>query len=177
MLDHFGVFELPAELLAGRFTFGFVRHPVDWLKSRWAWAVLSGFPGKLTTEPAAAGHWMADCWSDRLDDFVARYLDLHPGVATRTMLHMLGWRRRSPEVWEPTPWAVTFIGRHERLAEDLVDALAEAREPFDRAALAATAPRRVGARGPLREATRLSALLRARILAAEPALCRQFGYA
>ena len=45
--DHFGVFDLPADLLAGRFTFGFVRHPVDWLKSRWAWAVLSGFPDKL----------------------------------------------------------------------------------------------------------------------------------
>ena len=122
---------------------------------------------------------MADCWSDRLDfkEFVARYLDLHPGVATRTMLHMLGWRRRSPEVWEPTPWAVTFIGRYERLAEDLAAALERAGEPFDRAALAATAPQRVGARGPLREATRLPAPLRARILAAEPALCRQFGYA
>ena len=173
--DHYGVFDLPAFLVADRFTFGFVRHPVDWIKSRWAWAMLSGFAEKLEYEPAANGHWMAACFSDSFEQFVRNYLRLHPGIATASMLRMLGWHQRG-FAWEPSRYVVRFIGRYERLAEDLRDALDRAGESYNPEAFRATPPQRVGAQGAHRDACHLSGGLRAAILRAESTLSTLFGY-
>ena len=174
--DHYGVFDLPAYLVQDRFTFGFVRHPVDWLKSRWAWGMLSGFAEKMKHEPAAAGHWMAACWDDDLSRFVSNYLDLCPGVATSTMLRMLGWQR-TPTGWEPTRFAVDFIGEYDDLVDDTMTALANAGEKYDARRLRETAPRRVGSQGPLAsECQSLGPDLVQRILTAEAPLCETFGY-
>ena len=128
--DHYGVFDLPAYLVQDRFTFGFVRHPVDWLKSRWAWGMLSGFAEKMKHEPAAAGHWMAACWDDDLSRFVSNYLDICPGVATSNMLRVLGWQRMKTG-WEPMRYAVNFIGEYEDLVDDTMTVLANAGEKYD----------------------------------------------
>lgn len=177
--DHYGVFDLPAHLVRDRFTFGFVRHPVDWIKSRWAWGMLSGFAEKIQREPAAMGHWMAACWDEDLSQFVSKYLDLCPGVATSTMLRMLGWRY-TPLGWEPTGCAVDFIGKYADLVADTMTALRNAREfgiSYGDPVLRETAPQRVGAQGPFAaECESLDPDLIPRILAAEAPLCEIFGY-
>src|SRR5437667_268495 len=70
--DHFSIAQVfathPGLDDGRRLTFGFVRHPVAWIKSRWAWAMISGFAAKTFTDPAAAAHWMATCWSKRITD-------------------------------------------------------------------------------------------------------------
>lgn len=140
--DHYGLLDLPSYLVADRFTFGYVRHPVSWVQSRWAWAVRSGFPSKVVSEPKAAGHWMADCWSDEFPTFVERYLERHPGVACATMLRMLGFGRAAAGAWEPTRFAARRVCRYESLADDLVVVLSEAGERFDREAIARLADTR-----------------------------------
>lgn len=79
----------------GRFVFGVVRDPLDWLVSRWRFCVQSGFPVQMRHNPRAARTWMADCWDDDLNQFLENVLQRHPGIATRFMSHMLGlWSAR-----------------------------------------------------------------------------------
>ncbi len=173
--DHCGGFDLPGPLLLTRFSFGFVRHPVDWIKSRWAWAVRSNLEGKCKHEPAACGHWISSCFSDQFSAFVERYLETCPGIATETMLRMSGWAPACGG-WNPTPFAVSFIGRQETLQDDLVTALTRAGESFDQDAIARVSPKRVAANGEFAESCRLSTSLERRILRAEAALCNLFDY-
>jgi hypothetical protein len=176
--DHYGVpdFKHANRLdLLSRFSFGFVRNPVAWLKSRWAWAVLSDFPAKIPVEPAAAAHWMASCWSDCFEEFVAKSLDACPGICTATCLGKLGWRCAAGR-WIDPAHAVRFIGRHEMLADHLIMALELSGQSFDRAKILTTPRQRVAASGELASQTTISPFLRSRVLKAEHQLCDIFGY-
>jgi len=161
---HFGLPELRARhpgIESGRVSFGFVRHPVDWLVSRWTFAVASGFPVHVRHRGTAAQVWMACCWSDNFDDFIEKYLERYPGIATQTMFQKLG-------LWSDRP--VNCIGKTENLVTDLHEILAEAGE---RVHGMPTAPRNatVGVPKPL-----VSDRVRQRIMDAERGLCDRFGY-
>src|SRR5687767_914806 len=63
--------------------FGFVRHPVTWIRSRWAYATLTYFPQKIHYMPEAQAHWMAKVWDDDINKFVEKTLEAYPdGIAT-----------------------------------------------------------------------------------------------
>jgi hypothetical protein len=168
--DHFGLPELRAahpDLLAGRLTFGFVRHPVAWLKSRYAWAIATDFKSKMATRPDAAAHWMADCWADRFEDFVLHYLAIHPGVYSAQCFRMLGfWTERR----------VDFVGHTETLEFDLRQILERADESFDPAKLHMVDRKKVAASGKLKNFVWLSSTHERRIVEAERAMCEVFGY-
>lgn len=57
---HAGVFDLPL-FLASRFTFGFVRHPADWIRSAWAWAVITKFSVLVENDLPAFCGWPLVC--------------------------------------------------------------------------------------------------------------------
>ena len=163
---HFGLPELRARhpgIESGRLSFGFVRHPVDWLVSRWAFAVASGFPIHVQHRGSAAQVWMAACWSPTFEQFIENYLERFPGVATQTMFQKLG-------LWSDKP--VDFVGRTERLRGDLRAVFALAGE--------AVADLPEGVRNATERAAVAAAVvtpaMRKRILDAEPLLCRRFDY-
>lgn len=169
---HWGLPQVAAahpELLHGRLPFAFVRHPVSWLKSRWAWAMHTGFGPKMATEAAAAAHWLASCWSEDFTRFVDMYLERRPGEYTRQVMTMLGY-------W--TPPLVSYIGRSEDLVAHLMNVAQVAGQPLDLGAVLAVAANRerVAASGAFAERCRLDADRVERIMLAEKYLCERLGY-
>lgn len=87
-------------------SFGFVRHPVGWYRSRWAYAKLTHFGYKLNFIEAARQHWMAGVWSEDLNEFVENTLLKYPdGIAWtyfNDMLSLTGERDgvHSPVVYK-----------------------------------------------------------------------------
>jgi len=164
---HFGLPELRARhpgIESGRLSFGFVRHPVDWLVSRWRFAVASGFPVHVKHRGTAAQVWMASCWSWQFDRFIDKYLERYPGIATQTMFQKLG-------LWSEKP--ADFIGKTENLAVDLVNILAEAGESHRQPL--AVSRRNVTEGLPINEAV-VTQSMRGRIMDAERLLCDKFNY-
>jgi hypothetical protein len=166
---HFGLPELRARhpgIESGRLSFGFVRHPVDWLVSRWAFAVASGFPIHVQHRGTAAQVWMACCWSRYFDIFIEKYLERYPGVATQTMFQKLG-------MWSDKQ--VDCVGKTENLEADLNRILDAAGER--RTAAEPSSPVRRNATE--RDAVALAVVtpsMRKRIMDAEPKLCDMFDY-
>jgi hypothetical protein len=162
---HFGFPELRARhpgIESGRVSFGFVRHPVDWLVSRWTFAVATGFPVHVRHRGSAAQVWMAACWSDKFDTFIGQCLERYPGIATQTMFQKLG-------LWSDRP--VDRVGKTESLIKDLTDILDKAGEKWS---LLPVPPRRnATGEGPK---PAVSDRVRQRIMDAEYALCDRFGY-
>jgi hypothetical protein len=163
---HFGLPELRARhpgIESGRLSFGFVRHPVDWLVSRWAFAVTSGFPIHVQHRGTAAQVWMACCWSSSFEEFLEKYLERFPGIATQTMFQKLG-------LWSDKP--VDRIGRTETLSADLKDILDDAGEQFTEEPL--PPPRRNATEGRKRSEAVVTPAMRKRIMDAERLLCDRF---
>lgn len=129
--DHAGLSDLLPESLGQRFSFGFVRHPVTWLQSRWAWAMETGFPQKIRDpqhpeHATASRHWMAEVWSDEFEGFATAYCDRGIPEGGRTFESKLA--------------CVGFIGRYESLRNDLLIAMELAGQPLPLSALATTPP-------------------------------------
>ena len=163
---HIGLPELRAThpgIEHGRLTFGFVRHPVSWLVSRWAFAVETGFPVHIQHRGSAAAVWMASCWSDDFDTFIAKYLERYPGVATQTMFRMLG-------LWSEKP--ADRVGKTENLIVDLTSILCEAGET----AVFIEPRKRNETNKAIRDSVVIGSGTRSRIMAAEHQLCERFGY-
>lgn len=70
-------------------SFGFIRHPVQWIKSRWVWAMETNFETKIKYREDAAAHWMAKVWSNDINTFVENILTNCPGIATKYFAQML----------------------------------------------------------------------------------------
>jgi len=99
----------------------FIRQPVGWYQSYWSFRSRKG--ARRDEKFPADG-----LWSDNFDEFVNNVLDAYPqGFVSHLYQFYTG--------------DVQFIGKQERLADDLVTALEYAGEEFDEAALRAT-PRR-----------------------------------
>jgi hypothetical protein len=140
----------------GRFSFCFVRHPEAWYRSFWAYRAKTGW---------LDGKFPADrCWDDLYDAFVDNVTEVYP----------LGFVSTLYQFYVND---VTFVGRQESLADDLVRALTMAGEEFDEEKLRAVGLRNVAGEWPKwQETCRLSAGTRGRMLWAERwALERFYG--
>lgn len=93
MEEHYGlskVYELHPETKE-LISFGFVRNPITWYKSKWAHGVMSDFGLKLKVLPDAQAHRMAPVWSDDFNQFVANCIEHYPeGECTYHFKTMLG---------------------------------------------------------------------------------------
>jgi hypothetical protein len=104
---------------ADRFTLAFVRHPLDWWRSLWAFRMRTGWVENHLVDSVTR--------SEDFNEFISRVVDRLPGhFADRVALYI-----GEPE--EP----ISYIGRFERLREDLVCAFRIVGEPFDEATLRA----------------------------------------
>lgn len=111
------------------FSFAFVRHPLGWYRSFWAYRVMlrnfSPHDGRGVFPPDA-------CWAADFEAFVVRCVEAHPsGWVSALYRCYLGDEGNR----------LDFAGRQECLTDDLVRALRLAGEAFDEDALRAT-PRR-----------------------------------
>jgi len=165
---HYGMPELCAShpgIECGRVSFGFVRHPVNWLRSRWAFAVMTGFNVHTRHGRAAAATWMHCCWDEDFERFIEKYLERYPGIVTQTMFRMLG-------LWSPTP--VNRVGTTETLFDDLIAILTDAGEnlpstiDFNR--------RKNATEESIVNGVSVSGRLAGKIMQAEQALCDRFNY-
>jgi hypothetical protein len=109
---------------ADRFTFAFVRHPLDMYRSRWAGSIRDGWP---------ESRLLHDARSDHFPTFVENVIDLHPGFVGRRFAEFTG----------PPEAPIAFVGRYESLVDDLVRALTQAGEEHDEDALRAQSPANV----------------------------------
>jgi hypothetical protein len=116
------------------FTLAYIRHPLDWWRSFWGHRMVHGW------EPAHAIDSRAR--SDDFHEFIALVVERLPGHLHERFSLYIG----------PPERPISYIGRFERLVEDLVRALHQAGEPFDEAALRSHPRENVGdyARHPAR---------------------------
>lgn len=106
----------------GRFSFCFVRKPISWYQSYWAFRSRKG--SRRDEKFPADG-----LWSDDFDQFVNNLLDTYPdGFVTTLYQYYTGAKCEK----------VDFVGRQEYLSLDLAYALGLAGEPCDVSAFATT---------------------------------------
>lgn len=117
-------FHVIESAVEGRFTFAFVRHPVSWYQSYWAFrmAALDRY-GRTPFDE----HLSAD-----FNEFVANHCTHRPGALPEPYEGYAGW-----------PVRLDRVGRCERLAGGLVEALTLAGERFDPEVIRACAPANV----------------------------------
>lgn len=115
----------------GRFSFCFVRHPVEWMRSSWAFRYR--IRGVGSTAP------IHKLWVDEFQPFVLNVLKQYPdGYVTQLYQYYVG----------VSADGVDFIGRQENLVDALVRALTLAGEDFDEQALRSVGRRNVAAARP-----------------------------
>jgi len=137
-----------------RIQFAFVRHPLNWYASFWSFRMFSGW----SSLPAP----LDACMSADFDRFIRNALRAFPqGWVGHLYRRYLG----------PTLDGAGFIGRTERLAEDLVHVLRLAGESFDEAKLRAVPQLNVS---PIRPV--YSRKLRQAVLCVEREIIERFGY-
>ena len=104
----------------GKFVFTFVRHPLSWYRSHWAWKKNSGI-----FEEVSLWHptWQIDrlCHSETFELFVDSCLKHQPHYLSYLFPLYTGVGER----------VVDFVGKQETLKADLITALTLAGETFD----------------------------------------------
>ncbi len=168
--DHATPKEL-ADTLAFRSTamvFCFVRHPLAWYQSYWCYRMKHGWHRPSPGEAAAPIRTVtldAHCRDDHFDRFVENCLARYPQ----------GW---VSHLYDHYTTGCTFVGRQERLREDLLLALLIAGEPVDAARIRNHPPQNVASQEAVwRPRCQYSEALRQRVLAAEHRALERFGYA
>ena len=111
--------------LPDKFRFCFVRHPLTWYQSQWAFHTVRKWRGN--------GEFVRLFRSDHFNEFVHKCTESRPGLVSAI------YKKYD---------AVSFVGKYESLAADLVKALHMAHEDFDEQALRATTPKNVRAQCP-----------------------------
>lgn len=100
---HAGWKELMPEKNEFKSVFGFVRHPVTWYQSRWAYGRMTYFGEKVKYMPEAQRHWMADVWDNDLHKFVENILKIFPyGIAYDyfdSILNISNWKTSGIEIY------------------------------------------------------------------------------
>lgn len=105
-----------------RFTIAFVRHPLTWWQSYWAYRVRTGWLSRHPIDSRVK--------SDDFGEFIEKILTEIPGDLSRRYEMYVG----------PPKSTISFVGRFENLENDLVDALKQAGQDFDEAVLRAHPP-------------------------------------
>lgn len=96
----------------GKLTFTFVRNPLDWYASMWAFRMMHGWNNT---------HPLSVCQSDDFQQFLRKVLVRFPGFVSQLYESYAG----------PPPGRLDFVGHQETLADDLIRALRLAGERFD----------------------------------------------
>lgn len=107
--DHKGILEL-AEFSHLK-SFGIIRNPYEWTISRWKWGMFTEFEQKVKGGTKAKEHWMADVWSNDINEFLFNTINKRSGIAEETMFKML-------QIGKPNE--VDFILKAENLKEELI---------------------------------------------------------
>lgn len=143
-----------------RFRFAFVRHPLSFYQSYWAYRMVRGWDLTLDMDRKFQ--------SDNFETFVrAALADAPGGLAARVYARYLG------EDFS----MLDFVGRMENLAEDLLRALSLAGETFDAEVIRATPEKNVSSRlSEWADRCRYSPQLRSDVCNAERAVIEHFGY-
>lgn len=166
--DHFGIREtkLHHPELCHLYSFGFIRNPVEWIKSRWAWAMESGFEQKMQVNEDAAQHWMAEVWSNDFKTFVENYIIIGQPRAEQTMFGLLGL---APD-GTFTMNSISKICKYENLIHEIqfVCHLNDITLPIS--TILETHPRRVAAKGKYKDQVQLPLSLSIEIYSLEKKL-------
>lgn len=145
--------EVPAA--AGLPSFAFVRHPVTWWKSYWAYRMKTGWDPNHPVDKVSQ--------SEVFEDFIRKMLDRAPGYLSR----------RYREMTE----GVTYIGRFEALRESLMEILLKIGADIPADAVYGKAEVNVAAQEPAYDRRcRFSAELLAQLSEKEGYAFRRFGY-
>ena len=96
-----------------RFTLAFIRHPLDYWRSYWAYRIRTGWDADSQLD--------RDACSDDFEEFIERVIAFAPGAASALFEQFVG----------PPDDEIAFVGRHERLVDDVCLALRIAGETFD----------------------------------------------
>lgn len=116
---------------APRLRFAFVRHPLSYYQSYWAYRMRMGWDPVLTIDKIAG--------NSNFHEFVRGVLKVRPGWVTKVYERFVGS--------EEQPY-LGFIGKQEQLADDLVNALSRAGESFDEEAMRQVLPENMSSRLP-----------------------------
>jgi len=150
------------------FTFCFVRHPLAWYESFYAYKSQPKIAWELDGDFENLHRWHPNAVLNGLGqnrsftEFVEAVLEKHPGYVSSLFAHY-------------TFHPVDFVGRQECLREDLIRALELQGLKFDPEAVRAS--RKVNESNEHRERSTWDPDLRARVLAAERGALQRFGYA
>lgn len=105
-------------------SFGYVRNPLTWYKSRWAYGMMTYFGEKIKYMPEAMNHWMAPVWSNDLNMFVYNTLNRYPhGIAWEYFNRMLG-------IGEPEGLRVKNVFRYENVVFSTTNIIAHCKNDF-----------------------------------------------
>ncbi len=145
------------------FLFCFVRHPVDWWASYWSYRMKYDWAPMDAVDPCDPASWhpwapLRDIESRDFDSFVRQVIERAPGYVARMYD-------------EYTGPCVRFVGRQERLVDDLIHVLRMRGLPFDEGRLRGA--HRVNE---ARFEARWDPELRREIARLEYAALRRFGY-
>lgn len=152
---------------ASPMVFCFVRHPLAWYQSYWCYRMKHGWhkpsPGEVEA-PIRTVTLDAHCRDDRFDRFVENCLERYPqGWVSHLYAHYTS--------------GCTFVGRQERLVEDLLLALLIAGEPVDAARIRNHPPQNVAAQQTVwRQQCQYPKELALRVLEAESQALQRWGY-
>jgi hypothetical protein len=140
-----------------RFIFAFVREPLSVYQAYWRFKMTAGWDQRNPFD--------GDCAAPTFDGFVENVLRLEPAWCSRMFEDYVG---RTPAD------EISFIGRFEALADDLVRALEMIGARFDEGVIRSTPPVNVSTVS--RELTRWSPELAARVKRSEQRALLRFGY-
>jgi hypothetical protein len=108
--DHKGITDL--DEFRSLPSFGLIRKPYEWTISRWKWGMYTEFGLKVKGGTKAKSHWMADVWSEDINEFLFNTIHKRAGIAEETMFNMLGIG---------TDKEVTYVIKNEEMEIPLID--------------------------------------------------------
>ena len=117
-----GRFDTPPK---AAFTFCFVREPLEWLVSYWRYMVDIGAPKWASFRDGKIWHPnvpIDECWDTNFNKFVENVESKRPGYVTELFALY-------------TPYQVGFIGKQERLVDDLITVLDMTGQRYNKEAL------------------------------------------
>tara|TARA_R110002126_G_scaffold191071_2_gene339202 strand:+ start:761 stop:1372 length:612 start_codon:yes stop_codon:yes gene_type:complete len=107
--DHKGISDL--QDFKNLVSFGIIRKPYEWIISRWKWGIYTEFEQKVKGGTKAKEHWMADVWSNDINEFLFNTINKRSGIAEETMFNLL-------QIGKPNQ--VNYILKAENLKYDLI---------------------------------------------------------
>lgn len=141
-----------------RFRFTFIRHPLALYQSYWAYKMHVGWKPKNDFDTTV--------YSEDFSVFVRNVVERYPGWATKCFEQYVG-PEASPHVH--------FVGRQERIRDDLIEVLTRAGESINIAAIRALPPNNVVAQSPeWREKCVYTPKMHGAVLQAEADAIRRF---